>query len=108
MDMGLHSFAECELRLVSVACHGKAADRLMGSSALAVVQVLWSFGSLLVCPACLLAPMSFSWQMLSGISRTAVPYCRFAANDAAIVFIFAVIALELKYRAPKAHTMLEM
>ena len=42
------------------------------------------------------------------ISRTDVPFCRFAANDAAIVFIFAVIALELKYRAPKAHTMLEM
>ena len=72
------------------------------------MQVLWSFRSLLVCPACLLAPVSFSWQMLLDISRPAVPYCRFAANDAAIVFIFAVIALELKYRAPKAHTMLEM
>ena len=72
-----------------------------------MVQVLWSFRSLLVCPACLLASLSFSWQTLN-ISRTAVPCCRFAANDAAIVFIFAVIALELKYRAPKAHTMLEM
>eukprot|EP00891_Asterochloris_glomerata_P002745 jgi/Astpho2/2745/Aster-00924 len=47
------------------------------------------------------------WTWAS-ILLQSVSYGWFAANDAAIVFIFAVIALELKYRAPKAHTMLEI
>ena len=31
---------------------------------------------------------------------------RYAVNDAIIMWLFAVVALELKHRAPKAHTML--
>ena len=32
----------------------------------------------------------------------------YATNGAVIVTLFAVVALELKHRAPKAHTMLEL
>ena len=31
---------------------------------------------------------------------------RYAVNDAIVMWLFAVVALELKHRAPKAHTML--
>ena len=34
------------------------------------------------------------------------PGGRYAVNDAIIMWLFAVVALELKHRAPKAHTML--
>ena len=40
-----------------------------------------------------------TWRVLS---------CRYAVNGATTVALFAVVGLELKHRAPKAHTMLEV
>ncbi len=71
------------------------AGRSIGTGLLAVDLVShWTWASILL--------QSVSYGQFYGITGS----YWFAVNDAIIMWLFAVVALELKHRAPKAHTML--
>ncbi|BDA49838.1 Urea-proton symporter DUR3 [Coccomyxa sp. Obi] len=73
------------------------AGRSIGTGLLAVDIVShWTWASILL--------TSVSYGYFYGITGS----YWFAVNDAAIIVLFAVIALEIKYKAPKAHTLLEL
>ncbi|KAK9904775.1 hypothetical protein WJX75_002276 [Coccomyxa subellipsoidea] len=73
------------------------AGRSIGTGLLAVDIVShWTWASILL--------TSVSYGYFYGITGS----YWFAVNDAAIIVLFAVVALEIKYKAPKAHTLLEL
>ncbi|KAK9840778.1 hypothetical protein WJX81_004136 [Elliptochloris bilobata] len=73
------------------------AGRSIGAGLLAVDLVShWTWASILL--------QSVSYGQFYGITGS----YWYAVNDAIIMWLFAVVALELKHRAPKAHTMLEI
>ncbi|KAK9816495.1 hypothetical protein WJX72_001008 [[Myrmecia] bisecta] len=73
------------------------AGRTIGVGLLAVDLVShWTWASIL------LQSVSYGW--LYGAAGSMY----YAVNDCLIIWLFAIMALELKHRAPKAHTILEL